>query len=56
VLTDGMTDAVLIEFLKVTEDVEGVGRGAGQLTFGVTLSEFSSEIVLSSLLLSLCEC
>ncbi len=55
-LTDGMADAVLIEFLKVTEDVEGVDRGAGQLTFSVTLSESSFEIVLSPLLLSLCGC
>lgn len=49
-LADDITDAVLIGFLKVIEDVENVGRDAGRLAFSVTLFEFSSEIVLPSLL------
>lgn len=55
-LADDMTDAVLIEFLKVTKDIENIGRGVDQLTFGVMLFKFSFKIVLSSLLLSFCEC
>lgn len=49
-LADDITDAVLIGFLKMIEDVESVDRDADQLAFSVTLFEFSSEIVLSPLL------
>jgi hypothetical protein len=54
VLARGTADAVLIGFLKVMGDDGGVGRGAGRLGSGVTLFEFSSEIVLPALLLILC--
>lgn len=49
-----MADVVLIGFLEVTGDVVGVGRDAGRLASGVTLSESGSEIVLPALLLTLC--
>lgn len=54
-LADDITDVILIDFLKIMKDVENVDRDADRLVFSVTLFEFSSEIVLSSLLLILCE-
>ncbi len=55
VLADDITDVVLIDFLKIMKDAENVDRDADRLIFNVRLCRFSSEIVLSLLLLILCE-